>query len=49
MESNKSAYLKSFDRRLPPSLHVSERDRVRAGDPIPTAERCIEDWPKKST
>lgn len=44
METNKSAYLKSFDRRLPPSLHISERDRVRAGDPIPTSERCIEDW-----
>lgn len=44
MESGQKAYLESFDRRLPPSLHISERDRLRANMPIPTAERCIEDW-----
>lgn len=38
------AYIESLDRRLPPSLHISERDRLRAGDAIPLAERCIEDW-----
>lgn len=39
------AYLKSFEseRHLPPSLFVSERDRVRHGLPAPVAERCIED------
>lgn len=36
--------LKSFDRRIPPSIHVSERDRTRWNMPIPISERCIEDW-----
>ena len=40
-----SAYIKSFDRdRIPPSLHVSERDRIRAGEVMPLQERCIEDF-----
>ena len=38
------AYIKSFDRRLPPSIHISERDRIRHGDAIPMAERAIADW-----
>ena len=38
------AYNASFDRRIPPSLFVSERDRSRAGMPIPVVERCLEDF-----
>ena len=38
-------YLRSFEStRVPPSLHISARDRRRAGQPIPLAERCIEDF-----
>ena len=44
VEEGQTAYKQSFDRRLPPSLHVSERDRLRAGDPIPRQERRLEDW-----
>ena len=44
LDQKGDAYIKSFDRRLPPSLHVSERDRTRANMPIPPVERCIEDW-----
>ncbi len=44
VEESKKAYSESFDRKLPPSLHISERDRLRAGDPIPVTERRLEDW-----
>lgn len=44
LEQDGGAYLRSFDPRLPPSLHVSQRDRTRANQPIPLPERCIEDW-----
>lgn len=44
VEKSGAAYRDSFDRRLPPSLHISERDRIRAGDPIPRQERRPEDW-----
>lgn len=37
-------YVESFDRRLPPSEFVSERDRLRSNRPIPTAERCLESF-----
>lgn len=43
MARGSDAYVKSFDRRLPPSEFVSERDRGRANLPIPVAERCLED------
>ena len=43
------AYVQSFDRRLPPSIFVSERDRVRHGQPMPLVERCIEDHPTKAS
>ena len=36
------AYIGSFDRRVPPSLFVSERDRSRYDQPIPLIERRIE-------
>jgi hypothetical protein len=44
LEQQGGTYLESFDRRIPPSLHVSERDRTRWNIPIPLVERCIEDW-----
>ncbi len=47
VESSSAGYLDSLDPRLPASLHISERDRLRANRPIPVSERCIEDWPKK--
>ncbi len=41
------SYLRSFETpRVPPSLHISERDRRRAGLAVPLAERCIEDHGK---
>lgn len=41
------AYSKSLvEGRVPPSLHISARDRIRAGTAMPLAERCIEDFRK---
>ena len=37
------AYLGSFDRRVPPSLFVSNQERSRQNIPIPLVERCLED------
>jgi hypothetical protein len=48
LEKHGEAYIDSFDRRLPPSIWVSERDRTRFGQPMPTAERCIEDYRERS-
>jgi len=46
LEKDDGAYLRSMDaeRAIPPSLFVSERDRVRLGQAMPLAERCIEDY-----
>ena len=44
LERHGEAYAQSFDRRLPPSLHISHRDAVRHQRAIPLVERCIEDW-----
>lgn len=46
LANDKGAYLRSMqsEQHLPPSLFVSERDRVRLGQPVPLAERCIEDY-----
>lgn len=42
--STSSSYRRSFeDPRIPPSLHVSERDRRRRGSVVPLVERCLED------
>lgn len=41
MDQGKEAYVKSFDKRLPPSLFVSERDRTRQNIPVPLVERMI--------
>jgi hypothetical protein len=46
LEDHGEAYRNSFDRRLPPSLFISDRDRLRANQPMPLSERCIEDWSK---
>ena len=43
MAGGSDAYVRSFDRRLPPSEFVSARDRLRANIPIPVVERCLED------
>ena len=42
--STEPTYLRSFQSpRVPPSLHVSARDRQRHGSIVPLPERCIED------
>lgn len=41
LADNSDAYLKSFDPRVPPSLHVSQRDQTRHNRPIPLPERRI--------
>lgn len=45
LEKDGGAYVRSLnrDRAIPPSLFVSERDRVRLGETVPLSERCIED------
>ncbi len=45
LEKDGGAYMRSMDRdrALPPSLFVSERDRVRLNQAVPLRERCIED------
>lgn len=45
LDKEGDAYLRSLEREptLPPSLFVSERDRVRHNQAVPLAERCIED------
>ncbi len=41
------AFTRSFEPRIPPSIHISHRDSIRHGTPIPVSERCLEDWPNK--
>lgn len=45
LEKDNGAYLRSLQKEavLPPSIFVSERDRLRHGDATPLVERCIED------
>ncbi len=45
LERDGGAYLRSMDteRAIPPSLFISDRDRVRLGEVVPLPERCIED------
>ena len=43
LDDHGDAYIRSFDRRVPPSIFVSERDRTRHSTPIPVSERCLED------
>ena len=44
LQDEDGSYLKSFDPRVPPSLHISHRDNTRANQPIPLVERRIEGW-----
>lgn len=46
IENDQNRYARSLDpdRRLPPSLFVSQRDGVRNGSVMPLSERCIEDF-----
>ena len=46
LDQHGDAYMKSFDPRVPPSIFVSERDRLRHNSPMPLVERCIEDHPQ---
>jgi hypothetical protein len=48
MAENTSAYVKSFDRRVPPSIFVSERERNRHNIPIPLSERMVSEHGEKS-
>ena len=41
MAENTGAYVKSFDRKVPPSIFVSERERSRHNIPIPLSERMV--------
>ena len=43
LDQHGDAYMESFDRRVPPSIFVSERDRTRFNQPMPIIERCLED------
>ncbi|MEM9202406.1 MAG: hypothetical protein AAGC53_12120 [Actinomycetota bacterium] len=38
------AFQRSFDPRIPPSIHVSHNDAMRTSQVVPLVERCIEDW-----
>ena len=42
-EQGHAAYIRSFEPRVPPSIHISHRDMTRANVPIPLVERCLED------
>ncbi len=44
MAAGSDAYLESLDRRIPPSIFVSERDRKRMNRPIPLVERALEHY-----
>ena len=44
MEKGATAYERSFDPRIPPSIHISHRDATRHNIPVPLSERMIEDW-----
>ena len=44
LEDDDGSYLSSFDPRIPPSIHISSRDKTRANMAVPLVERCIEDW-----
>jgi len=38
------AFNKSFEPKIPPSIHVSHNDSVRHRPAVPLSERCVEDW-----
>ncbi len=37
-------YMKSFEPKVPPSLHVSHNDQTRHNKPVPLVERVIEEF-----
>lgn len=37
-------YMKSFDPKVPPSLHISHNDKTRHDKPVPLVERVIEEY-----
>lgn len=43
-EETNAAYMRSFDPRVPPSIHISQTNAGRHNNVIPLIERCIEDW-----
>lgn len=43
MARHQRAYVSSFDRRVPPSIFLSARERSRYSIPIPLVERLIEE------
>ncbi len=45
-EKSHTGYLRSFEPRVPPSIHISHRDKTRANIPIPLSERCLDDVAK---
>ena len=47
MAENTSAYVESFDRKVPPSIFVSERERSRHNIPIPLSERMVSEHSRK--
>lgn len=47
MAENTSAYVKSFDPKVPPSIFISERERTRHNIPIPLSERMVAEHAKK--
>lgn len=49
LEEDGTAYLRSFDPKIPASVFLSPSDLTRSVHPVPLAERCIEDWAGKSS
>jgi len=44
LSKHHDVYNQSFDRRVPPSLHIAQQNGRRPGSVMPLSERCIEDW-----
>ncbi len=38
------AFVRSFDPKVPSSIHISHRDSLRRNLVVPISERCVEDW-----
>ncbi|MGD2059926.1 MAG: hypothetical protein PVF87_03605 [Acidimicrobiia bacterium] len=47
MAEHSRAYVDSFNRKIPPSIFVSERERTRHNIPIPLSERMISERHKR--
>lgn len=44
LDEGGDGYMKSFDPKVPPSLHVSHNDQTRHNRPVPLVERVIEEF-----